>query len=132
MSNALYSTVFSTINAVLFPFRYTGIFGTGDKPVILLKDSVVPFWLELTTPGISLICLCDVEVFFYSSSGWMQAYPIEKEERYIFHAKMKEGKRDGLITGAPTYLHSKPRNTPNAKKKLTEIKDKQLSNLQLN
>ena len=132
MSNALYSAAFSAINAVLFPFRYTGIFGTGNKPVILLKDSVVPFWLELTTPGISLICLCDVEVFFDSSSGWMHAYPIEKEERYIFHAKMKEGKRDGLITGAPTHVHLKPRNTPNGKKKLTEIKDKQLSNLQLN
>lgn len=116
MSNALYSTAFSAINAVLFPFRYTGIFGTSDKPVILLKDSVVPFWSELTTPGISLICLCDVEVFFDPASGWMQAYPVEKEENYLFHAKMKDSKRDGLIVGAPTHIHTKPRNTPNGKR----------------
>ena len=33
---------------------------------------------------------------------------------------------------AMNYVREKPRNTPNGKKKLTEIKDKQLSNLQLN
>lgn len=132
MSNVFYSASVSVINAVLFPFRYTGIFGTSDKPVILLKDSVVPFWLELTTPGLNLICLCNVEVFFDPSSGWMHAYPIEKEEKYLFHAKMKEGKHDGVITGAPTHIHAKPRNTPNGKKNLMEIKDKQLSILQLN
>lgn len=118
--------LFSAMMTLVWPPRFTGIWGTKERPLSFKRGDPVPWWLELTAATAPASCTfeVDVEVGFDRRDGWHHIWPVEEEQVDLIRVHPPKGApriKHVLLVGAPTALHGS-RRPPGRRRRIEQPK----------